>query len=714
MRMKKDFMSYPDILFHDNTLDYMFPLQPAKGGRVTIVLRTYERDAQEVIVCWNGLNHVMSLYERHDGYDFYRIRLAAGEDIIRYYFHVTFTDGDSFNYDRRGFYKPGSGASSRMYFKLIPGLKTPEWAKGAVMYQIFVDRFCSGDDGNDITENEYHYLGKPVRKMADWNAPPPADGDFRTFYGGDLQGVIDKLDYLKDLGVDAIYLNPVFISPSSHKYDTQDYEHIDPHFGKIVVDVGNPVTASGDVTDDHAPNKNATRYICRTTHPENLRASDLLFATLVKKAHERNIRVILDGVFNHCGSFHKWMDRERIYEAASGTGNGAYLTEDSPYRRYFSFAAGTWPENDSYEGWWGYDTLPKLNYEGSEELCDYIIGIGKKWVSEPYNADGWRLDVAADLGHSHEFNMRFWKRFRDAVKEVKPDALILAEHYGPCESWLDAGAWDSVMNYDAFMDPVSLFLTGMEKHSDAYHPEMEGNAGAFWHTMRTVMAENFSAPSAYTAMNELSNHDHSRFLTRTARIVGRTGILDPSEAENGVRPEVVRQAAMIQFTWPGMPTIYYGDEAGVAGFTDPDNRRTYPWGNEDHKMIAWHRELIRLRRVCPELRLGSVREIHSEKGLIAYGRFSAKVASLIVINCNAYALTRDFPLRRLGVPAECTMQRVLISTAEGYRADAVDRHVTGCTLTLTVPPSAALLVRYDPFRPISREEFWKRNFIRFH
>ena len=186
---------------------------------------------------------------------------------------------------------------------------------------------------------------------------------------------MDKLDYLKDLGIDAIYFNPLFVSPSCHKYDTQDYDHIDPHFGKIVEDGGSALDK-----DEH-DNTKATKYIKRVTDLRNLKASDDLFAKLVSEAHKRGIKIILDGVFNHCGSFNKWMDRERIYENNKDYEPGAFISKDSPYHDFFVFHGDSWPYNTQYDGWWGYDTLPKLNYEGSKKLEEYILSIGRKWVS---------------------------------------------------------------------------------------------------------------------------------------------------------------------------------------------------------------------------------------------------------------------------------------------------------------------------------------------
>ncbi len=238
--------------------------------------------------------------------------------------------------------------------------------------------------------------------------------------------------------------------------------------------------------------------------------------------------------------------------------------------------------------------MPKLDYEDSPQLGQIIMDIGRKWVSPPYNVNGWRLDVAADLGFSNEYN-HIWKRFRKEVKDANPDSIILAEHYGDPQDWLQGDEWDSVMNYDAFMEPLTWFLTGMEKHSDEYRPDLCGNADNFVGAMRHFMASMLT-PSLQVAMNELSNHDHSRFLTRTNHKAGRVAQLGTEAAEKDVNKAILREAVIMQMTWIGAPTIYYGDEAGLCGFTDPDNRRTFPWGNEDKELQAFHKEVIRIHK----------------------------------------------------------------------------------------------------------------------
>ena len=691
-------------LFHDMTLDYLRPAEPDIGRITDFRFRCAQGEASQVLLKWGSEYRRMKLSETDNGFDYYDISVTIGKDPFRYYFEVTSKDGNVVIFDKRG---AVNDIREDMQFMVIPGFSTPAWSKGAVMYQIFVDRFCNGDVTNDVMNGEYRYNGYSSRKVEDWSQYPDPKSDFIEFYGGDLQGVLNKLDYLKDLGIEAIYFNPVFVSPSSHKYDIQDYDHIDPHFGVIAED-------DGDILPQfEESNKKAKRYIHRVTSKRNLEASDKLFAKVVSEAHKRDIKVILDGVFNHCGSFNKWLDREEIYEDAKGYQKGAYLSGDSPYRSYFSFSEDEWPNNTSYDGWWGYDTLPKLNYEGSKELEDYIINIGKKWVSEPYNADGWRLDVAADLGHSAEYNHRFWQRFRQEVKKANPDAIILAEHYGPAKDWLMGNEWDTVMNYDAFMEPLTWFLTGMDKHSDEFKPIRVGNAREFFDTMLYQGGQNFTMPSLYSAMNELSNHDHSRFLTRTSQKVGRCDTLMSSSADTGVKKYQMRQAVMVQMTWPGAPTIYYGDEAGVCGFTDPDNRRTYPWGSEDTQMINFHREMISIHKNCPELKTGSVKELFAENNILVYGRFNRTAAIVVAINNNSFEVTRDIEVWPMGIPKDARFKQLIVSDVKGYDTSETFKSTKDGILSLTMSRNTGYVLRYDSFEAKSDEEFWADNFFKF-
>ena len=667
-------------LYSDGTENFCSPSEPDVGDDLTLRFRTAIDNVDGVFVVVNDTRYEMKVVESDTLFDYYQVVIPHVTDRIRYYYEIH-AGRVVVYYNRVSKHKD----LNRNYdFEIMPGFHTPDWAKGAVFYQIYVDRFCNGDTSNDVLTGEYCYIGQPVKKVEDWNKYPESM-DVGNFYGGDLQGVIDKLDYLKDLGVDVIYLNPIFVSPSNHKYDIQDYDYIDPHFGKIVKDEGELLPP------DSMDNSRATRYITRVTDKANLEASNQVFIRLVEEAHARGMRVILDGVFNHCGSFNKWMDREKIYDRNPDYPKGAYVSSESPYRRFFRFQdEAAWPDNGSYNGWWGHDTLPKLNYEESEELYQYILDIGRKWVSPPYNADGWRLDVAADLGYSEEFNHRFWRDFRAAVKEANPEAIILAEHYGDPKAWLLGDQWDTVMNYSAFMEPITWFLTGVEKHSDEFRGDFLGNPDMFVGSMRHYMST-FMTGSLETAMNELSNHDHSRFLTRTNRRVGRTHTLGPEAANEDVNKGIFRQAVVFQMTWPGAPTIYYGDEAGVAGWTDPDSRRTYPWGHEDLELIAFHRDIIRIHKKYDALMHGSLVHLHSEYKCIAYGRFTRKQAVAVVINNDFGDKTLQLHIRHLGVPNNRTMHRVMLTTEEGYNTDFQTVITQNNQMTVVVPKMSAAI-----------------------
>ena len=671
-------------LFSDMTGDYVIPPEPEPFTRVKIRFRTAKNNVDFVFLTHNEHRHLMQRAERDGMFDYYEIEVPLEDKKFEYYFEILIGKMTCY-YDLRGVVKE---AQDYYYFTLIPGLSVPAWAKGAVMYQIYVDRFYNGDPSNDVLDHEYNYIGEHVNRVTDWDKYPAMMG-VREFYGGDLKGVMDKLDYLQNLGIDVIYFNPLFVSPSNHKYDIQDYDYIDPHFGCIVDDRGE-LLAEGDHDNSHA-----TRYINRVANKKNLEASNALFARLVEEAHRRGMRVILDGVFNHCGSFNKWMDRERVYENFEGYPKGAYVSEDSPYRDYFEFfRTDQWPYNQTYDGWWGHDTLPKLNYEGSRDLYDYVLKIGQKWVSPPYNADGWRLDVAADLGHSPAMNHQFWKDFRRAVREANPNAVVLAEHYGSPKEWIENGEWDTVMNYDAFMEPVTWFLTGMQKHSDEYREDLLGNADSFWGAMIHHGAA-FTQSAISIAMNELSNHDHSRFLTRTNKKVGRVNTLGSEAASWDINKAVMREAVMIQMTWPGAPTIYYGDEAGVCGFTDPDNRRTYPWGHEDQELIEFHRQMIRIHKENRELMIGSLKKELADYNIISYARFTRQEGSIVLINNNYHEITTILSLWDMGCPRDGRVKRLMLTDCDGFTTEPEYYDVRAGKVKITLKATAGIILKYE-------------------
>ena len=669
-------------IFSDGTGNFVNPAEPEINSQVEILCRTGRDDAEKVTAVVDGACYDMYVKERNSQFDYYAVTLSLESHQISYHFQIE-KRGELICYNRQGVVDE---INPYFDFCTIPGFHTPAWAKGAVMYQIFVDRFYNGDSSNDVVDREYSYIGEPVTRVKDWNKMPASMG-VREFYGGDLKGIWEKLDYLQDLGVEVLYLNPIFVSPSNHKYDTQDYDYVDPHYGVITKD-GGEVLPEGDLDNSHAE-----RYIQRVVNKENLEASNAFFASFVEEVHKRGMKVILDGVFNHCGSFNKWLDREKIYDRDASYEKGAFLTEDSPYHDFFHFYPdGSWPDNTHYDSWWGNDTLPKLNYEESEKLASYVMRIAKKWVSEPYNVDGWRLDVAADLGHSEDYNHGFWRKFRESVKKANPEAIILAEHYGDPSPWLDGSQWDTVMNYDAFMEPVSWFLTGMEKHSDMAAPDMIGDASAFFGAM-TDYGARFTMPSAQVAMNELSNHDHSRFLTRTNKKVGRTAFAGPRAADMGVNTAVMRQAVVMQMTWVGAPTLYYGDEAGVCGWTDPDNRRSYPWGRENNELIRFHKEMIRIHRDYQVFKTGSMLYLHGENGLIVYGRFQGEEKAVIAVQTGGTQREIQVDVWRLGLKDGEKIASMMTTDQQGFSMEARVLTVKDGKVSIPVGENGAVLYK---------------------
>ncbi len=502
---------------------------------------------------------------------------------------------------------------------------TPGWSRGAIFYQIFVDRFFNGGGSNDVKDGEYTYMDVSTRHK-EWNDLPESF-DVANFHGGDLEGVIRKLDYLESLSVEAIYLNPVFCSPSNHKYDTEDYYHVDPHFG------GNE----------------ALERLC-------------------KEVHRRGMKIILDGVFNHCSDRNPW------------TGIGEYFRRD---------------EKGEPECWWGNKTLPKLNYDDCGKLVDEVMEIAKFWLREPYRIDGWRLDVAADLGHSEEFNHSFWKRFRNEVKSVNPDALILAEHYGDASAWLKGDEWDSIMNYDGFMEPVSAFLTGMEKHSDALDEDAMGDGERFKRTIERVEAA-LPRCSVLSAMNELDNHDHSRFLTRTNHVAGRLASLGSEAATEGTNICFLRQAQVLQFTLSGAPTIYYGDEAGVTGFTDPDSRRDYPWGKEDQECLEFCRGIAQIHRSIQTLKTGDMKWLAAQKNLIAYARIPAEGETgarvITIVHTGEDEFDVGIPVEAAGLKDGDTVRGLLYTDCWNYGFRGSEMTVRDGMLIFRVKPHGAYVL----------------------
>ncbi|MBR6785677.1 MAG: glycoside hydrolase family 13 protein [Clostridia bacterium] len=464
--------------------------------------------------------------------------------------------------------------------------KTPDWIKGSVIYQIFPDRFnFSGKEKKNIPSDRImrsDWGGKPM-----WE--PDCDGKITKYdyFGGDLDGIEQKLSYLESLGVGCIYLNPIFEAHSNHRYDTADYEKIDMLLGD---------------EDD--------------------------FASLCKSAESHGIRIVLDGVFSHTGADSRYFNKEKRY----GDG-GAYNSPDSPYYEWYKFR--NYP--DDYESWWGVDILPEISEE-NDGYIEYIAGengILRKWLS--LGASGWRLDVADELPD------KFLDALRAAVKAEKDDAYILGEvwedasnkvSYGERRRYLQGAQLDSVMNYP-FADLLIDFA-------------IRGVAEGFNDRIAEI-CENYPKPAVDCLMNHIGTHDTCRVLNRLATGGGYysdhlnrySGGLSQREKENGKK--LLRLISTMQFTLPGVPCIYYGDEAGADGGEDPFNRGCYPWGKEDEELTKHFKTLGRIRKEHEVFKDGEFVPVSAAMGCVAYERRGRGEKIMTVANRNSHSIVYYLP-----------------------------------------------------------------------
>ena len=440
----------------------------------------------------------------------------------------------------------------------------PDWFGRGVSYQIFPDRFCRSrvpDPAGLVGDRTVHENWQDTPEFR-----PDERGEIRNrdFFGGDLAGIISKLDYLNSLGVTTLYLNPIFEAASNHRYNTADYMAIDPMLGT---------------------------------------AED--FRALCREAHARGMRVLLDGVFNHTGSASRYFNADGFYPEL-----GAAQSKDSPYYNWYHFTR--WPEE--YDAWWGIKTLPAVE-ENQASYRDFIIrsedSVVRHWLR--CGADGWRLDVADELPDD------FIAELRQAMDAEKPDCLLLGE------------VWEDGSNKIAY-DRRRKYLLGRETHGLMNYPFRTaaldwlcgGDAAAFRESMEQLR-ENYPSPAFYSAMNFLSTHDTPRILT----LLGG----EPTPADKAERAaaqlspagwELARRrlmlGALLLYTFPGSPTVYYGDEAGMEGYEDPLNRRTFPWGQEDEGLLRWYRRLGQLRGDRPSLQQGDICYLYADGSGLALRR----------------------------------------------------------------------------------------------
>lgn len=588
-------------VYSDSTANFVSNPCPHKGETIKIRLRMAENAAiREVILRTREFGiesriH-MELISAERGIRIYEAAVCVKDTRFHYQFYLI-TESEIYYYTQYRItdYIPDESRD----FVILTDYESPAWVEKAVFYQIFPDRFYNGNQAKNVKEGEYQYQGHPAKEVSDWNTPSMEyeDGYGMDFHNGDLEGVIQKLDYLQDLGINAIYLNPIFTSPSVHKYDSLDYFEIDPHLG-----------------------------------------GEEALQRLTREAHKRGMYIMLDISINHTSSAAKWFNKEmEFYEA----GEGAYQNPDSMLREFYFF-----DENNAYDTWCGVETMPKLNYS-SQKLRDVIYrdegAVLKKWIKEPYHIDGWRFDVADCLARNGKVDVHreVLKEIRKNLKAERADLYLLAEDWADCSEDLQGDSWDATMNYFGCTRPVRNFIGDC----DLFHarddilrqvqPKMTARQLAericqFYALLPGVIQ--------HQMFNLLDSHDVIRFYNY------------PSISE-----EACRGAVILLFTLPGVPSIYYGDEILLSGSTDfmEGCRNPFDWEWERKEKARKNREfyqkMINLRKNSKALQHGGFQVISTEGYLFSYARFRDEEVLFVVCSMEEENKELDIPLFYFGI-----------------------------------------------------------------
>lgn len=608
-----------ESVYSDGTAAFVSNPAPRLGETVAVRIRMYEDAPVNHVFLRsipNGAEHLeeMSLVKRAHGLVYYEAPLKISENRMQYQFYLA-CDGVVYFYNQKEIttYVPDHTYD----FVLLADYVQPEWVKEAVFYQIFPDRFCNGDLSNDVRTGEYSQDGHPAIHMEDWNAPALTyqEGHCLDFYGGDLQGIIEKIPYLKELGVTAVYLNPIFHAPSVHKYDCLDYFKVDPHFG-----------------------------------------GDEALAQLSAALHENGMKLILDISINHTGTAHRWFNRDGLYFDKS---EGAYNNPDSLERGYYFFGSG-----NSYCGWFNNPGLPTLNYT-SDALREIIYrgedAVLKKWLKPPYSIDGWRFDVADVFARNDEVQLahELWPEIRRSIREVNPQAYILAEDWGDCAPYLQGSEWDSPMNYFGCGRVIRQFLGEqdlfMERNPILRQVKYKMTAQD---VKNRVMEHLAKLPYRLweNQFNLFDSHDVSRLHN------------DPN-----VNADEYRGAVMFQFLLPGAASIYYGDEAGINGVlgTNEGCRYPMPWGKDFKSSEAYrlNQTMACMKAQRKALSHGGMKFLYAEGNVVAIARFWEDGVFVGVISTEDRNVQIRLPLGAVGANCPKGVADVFGKPLEYEKAD---------------------------------------------
>jgi alpha-glucosidase len=573
--------SKPVLIFMDNPLHlnsihhsgsslYVFPNDVQMGDRVTIRLRAaLAAPIKQIFIRTepDGEQHLTSMQpediDQAAACRWWHASLPISMLITSYRFLII-TDGATYWYNGNGLH--GFTPTDAEDFRILADYATPSWLKNSVFYQIFPDRFADGDPSNNVRDGEFEYAGFPARTRT-WGSSPTVSSRAAMveFYGGDLAGIIAHLDYISELGVNALYINPIFTAFSNHRYDVTDYFSVDPHLGgnSALVDLRRALSARG-------------------------------------------MRYILDIVPNHCGYLHPW------FQAALADPS-ALTAEYFTFRKY----------PDEYETWLGIRTLVKLNYR-SAALRDVIYAgansVFRHWLRPPYLADGWRIDVANMLARqgADQLGMEVGRGIRRAVKAENSQAYLMGENFFDASRQLQGDCWDGVMNYAGFalplrdwLGPVMVFVPGQSQPINTSNPITTHALVESWGSFRAAIPW----VVACQQYNLIGSHDTPRGL-----------------ALLGGDRDLYCLAVVLLFTYPGVPSIYYGDEIGLGGGREMNPRLCMNWDSStwDTELLALYKVLTHLRRTSPALVDGGFQVLCIEDETLVYQRDSKYETILVV------------------------------------------------------------------------------------
>ncbi len=625
-------------LFSDQGPQYMTPQEPTSSQPVTVTLRTTHNNLTSANVVVYDLTTGSTTYipmvnegsDVNGVYDFWQAEIPPTGDPYYYYFQANDNSSTAY-YNGYGpsSTAPGTTATSGDFW-VVPGFTTPSWAQTGVMYQIFVDRFYNGNTTNDVTNGAYSWYGNPTVQLS-WGQDPELGNmggtDQVAFAGGDLEGVDQKLPYItQSLGANILYLNPIFTANTNHKYDTQNYYQVDPHFG------GNTALEQL-ITDVH-----------NSTDPAG-----------------QSGKIVLDGVFNHTGASNAWFQ-------------SAQASQSSQYYPYYTFTS--WP--NQYATFAGVSNLPKLNY-GSSALQSQIENVAQTYLQSPYGIDGWRLDAPGHVGangydpeangnYNDPTNHQWWTTFRTAVKSVNPNAFIFGEWFEGSQpyEWLNGTQWDSSVNYNGFLQPASEWITG---YDDGFNANSISTTSLdTWLHDTLVQAPR---PAQLVQVNELSTQDVPRFGERSASTINYKTYTTPSGSTftepYGGTPNYWKDylGAFLQFTYVGLPTIYYGDEYGMmgGGTNDAGKRWTFDWSqvaNGGNSVFQLYQQLVRMREKNSALQDGSFMTLVADNNtnVYSYARVDANQRFIVVLNNSNSTQTETIPAYEAGAAYGSTLTNV--------------------------------------------------------